>query len=132
MVTVSVYQEVQRYKQRRDNKSATARKLGLARGTVRKLWPMNEHDFARFRNNASRRLQRFDDHRQEIITILENNYADGKDVYASSVYDVLEERHGALPGGQRTLRNYIRMLRDTGAVKRKPKKFSIWWELNRF
>lgn len=122
MVTVSVYEEIQRCKQFGTSKTATARKLEVARGTVRRFWRMSENDFARYRKQALRRTQRFDRYRQEIIEILETNSADGQAVYVSSVYDVLEERHGVLPGSQRTLGNYIRMLREIGDVDTTNKK----------
>ncbi len=121
MVTMSVYQEIQRCKRVGYNKKQTAHKTGLARGTVRKFWNMNEDVFAHFRISGSQRKQRFDLYRDEIIEVLGQNYADGQDVYASSVYDVLEERHGELPAGSRTLRNYIRGLHASGAVTQTPK-----------
>lgn len=121
MVTMSVYQEIQRCKRVGYNKKQTAYRTGLARGTVRKFWDMNEDVFAHFRISGSQRRQRFDEFRDEIIALLEQNYADGQDVYASSVYDVLEERHGELPAGSRTLRNYIRRLHAIGSVTKTPK-----------
>jgi len=120
VVTVSVYQEIQRCKQFGKGKAATSRELHLARGTVRKFWHMSDLDYAAFCAGAARREQRFDAYRSEIIELIEINLADAHHVYVSSVYDVLEERHGALPGTQRTLGNYIRMLRETGAVETRP------------
>lgn len=120
MVTVSVYQEIQRCKRFGRSKAATARQLSLARGTVRKFWPMSERAYHEFSRQASRRRQRFDVYRDEIIEILEANAADSQKVYVSSIHDVLEERHGAVAGSGRTLRSYIRMLRETGAVSPEP------------
>jgi hypothetical protein len=54
-----------------------------------------------------------------IIEILTNN----PKCYASSIYDVLEDRfidngqYDALPGNAQTLRNYIRYLKQSGAVE---------------
>ena len=56
--------------------------------------------------------------RDAVVEILENNPG----CYMSSVYDVLVERYvdtgeyDALPGNERTLRNFIRFLKDSGAV----------------
>lgn len=116
---MSMYQEIQRCKRIGYSKVQTAKKTGLARGTVRKFWSMNEQKYAHFRLNGSQRKQRFDPFREEIIELLEQNYADGQEVYASSVYDVLEERHEVLPAGGRTLRNYIRFLHESGAVTKR-------------
>ena len=113
---MSVYQEIQRCKALGRSKSGTARQLRLARGTVRKFWKMSRAEYERFCREASRRRQRFDVCREEIIEIVELGESDGVRVYASSLYDVLEERHGRLPGSVRTLGNYLRMLRDTGVI----------------
>ncbi len=116
MVTVSVYKDVQRCKRFGKEKSATARELGLARGTVRKFWNMDERQYDAYRKQALTRRHRFDVYREEVITIVELNAADGETVHGSSIFDVLEERHGTLPGSERTLRNYIRSLQETGAI----------------
>ncbi len=116
MVSVSVYEDVQRYKRFKKEKSAAARNLGLARGTVRKFWNMDEREYDAYRKRALTRRHRFDVYREEIITIVELNAGDGETVHGSSIYDVLEERHGVLPGSERTLRNYIRSLQETGAI----------------
>jgi len=108
VVSVSVYKDVQRYKRFEKEKSAAARDLGLARGTVRKFWNMDEREYDAYRKQALTRRHRFDVYREEIITIVELNAGDGETVHGSSIYDVLEERHGVLPGSERTLRNYIR------------------------
>ena len=119
VVSVSVYKRIQRCKWLGKSKSATARELKLARGTVRKFWTMSESDYEEFCKEAAYRRRRLEMYREEIIEILELNAADGHGVYVSSIYDVLEERHGKVTGNQRTLGNYIRMLRETGAVEEK-------------
>jgi len=116
VVSVSVYEDIQRCKRFGREKSAAARELGLARGTVRKFWAMSERDYDAYRKRALTRRHRFDPHRQEIIELVELNAADGQRVHGSGIYDVLEERHGVLPGSERTLRNYVRILRETGAI----------------
>ena len=118
---MSVYEGIQRCKWQGKSKSATARELKLARGTVRKFWRMSEEDYAGFCKDAAYRRRRMEKYREEIIDILQKNAADGHRVYVSSIYDVLEERHGRVDGNQRTLGNFIRMLRDTGAVAENPK-----------
>lgn len=116
MVSVSVYEEIQRCKRLGKEKTTTARQLRLARGTVRKFWSMSEGEYDAHRRQAMTRRHRFDPYRDEIITMVELNAADGETVRGSSIYDVLEERHGVLPGSERTLRNYVRILRETGAI----------------
>ncbi|NBC29543.1 MAG: IS21 family transposase [Spirochaetes bacterium] len=113
---MSVYEDIQRCKRFGKEKSVAARQLGLARGTVRKFWNMSERDYDGYRRRALTRRHRFDAYREEIIKLVELNAADGQTVHGSSIYDVLEERHGVLPGSERTLRNYVRILRETGAI----------------
>ena len=67
MVSVSVYQDVQRCKRFGKGKSATARELRLARGTVRKFWNMSEREYDAYRRRPLTRLHRFDGYRHEII-----------------------------------------------------------------
>lgn len=123
MVSVSVYQRIQDCKRLLGNQKKTAERLNLARGTVRKFWNMNEEAYLAYCRRASIRRHRFDPYREEIITLVELNAADGDRVHGSSIHDVLEERHGILPGTERTLRNYIQALKETGAIdieRRKP------------
>ena len=122
MVTMSVYQDIREFKRQGKTKSDTARDLGLTRATVRKFWAMSGKEYETMRLKASRREQRFDIYRQEIIELVEVNEADDVDVYASSIYDVLEERHGKLPGSARTLRNYLSSLRASSAICAREKK----------
>jgi transposase len=116
VVSVSVYKDIQRCKRFGKEKSATARELRLARGTVRKFWNMSEREYDAYRRRALTRRHRFDVYRDEIIMVVELNAADGATVHGSSIYDVLEERYGTLPGSERTLRNYVCILRETGAI----------------
>jgi len=122
VVALSVYQEIQTCKRHVGNKKKTAERLNLARGTVRKFWSMSAAEYDAYCRRASKRRHRFDSFRAEIITLIEMNEADGEQVHGSSIYDVLEERHGQLPASERTLRNYIRELRETGAVDTTMKK----------
>ena len=45
-------------------------------------------------------------------------------VYVASIYDVLEERYGRLPGTLRTLTNYITALRAAGELEETPRRFT--------
>ncbi len=46
-------------------------------------------------------------------------------VYVSSIYDVLEERHGKLPGTLRTLSNYVTALRSGGELPEQPQRMTL-------
>lgn len=120
MVDMSMYESVQESKRRGRNKAQTARHLELSRTTVRKFWDMDEAGFKAWKERAAKRKHKFDGYRNEIIELVETNAQDGVRVYVSSIYDVLEERHGKLPGTERTLRGYLRQLRESGAISVKP------------
>ena len=53
---------------------------------------------------------------------METNEADNVGVYATSIYDVLEERHGRQPGSARGLRNYLPRLRTSATISRRATK----------
>ena len=69
--------------------------------------------------------------RDMIIAILERNHG-SKQVYMSSIYDVLEEifvesgQFEALPGNQQTLRNYIHYLEESGQVHYQAEKGRVY------
>jgi len=76
---------------------------------------MSDDDFHDYLKRCKRRGKKFEYYSEEIITLYREN--EGKKVYTSSVFDVLEERHGPLPGSERTLRNYITYLSESGALE---------------
>jgi len=75
---------------------------------------MSEDDFIGYLAKCRRRGKRFEPYSQEIITLYKENKR--RKVYTSSVFDVLEERHGELPASERTLRNYINYLSESGKI----------------
>jgi len=91
-----------------------ARMISQDPKTVRKYIHMSKEEFTRHLEGMAERSKVFAVYREEIITIF--TAKDGRPVYASSIYDYLGERHGKLPGSERTLRNYLRYLKATGAI----------------
>jgi hypothetical protein len=75
---------------------------------------MSEEDFISYLAKCKRRGKKFEPYREEITTLYKENT--GRKVYTSSVFDVLEERHGSLPASERTLRNYITYLNECGGL----------------
>lgn len=69
--------------------------------------------------------------RSAIIEILRNN-ENNKDLYISSIYDVLEEKfiengnYLKLPGNEQTLRNYVHYLWNNDIIARTPKNTRIY------
>jgi hypothetical protein len=98
--------------------SSVAMKLGRDRKTVRKYFRMDKDEFTRYLERMSERGKAFEAYREEILGIYRDHQ--GQNVYSAAVYDYLHERHGALPGSERTLRNYLAWLKASGAVGKGP------------
>jgi transposase len=122
VVTMIVYKEIKAFKLQGLSHTAIARRLGLTRKTVRKYCRMGEQEYTAYLSRLSRRGKRFTPYREEIVTMIKG----GEDhtVYIASIYDVLEERHGRLPGTLRTLTNYIAALRAEGQLDGTPRRFT--------
>lgn len=115
MVTMIVYKRIQNCKRQGMNISEVSRALELSRNSVRKYYSMSEQEYRKYLFKLSTRGRRFERFRREITELYAANPPGT--VTAASVYDVLEERHESLPGNERTFRNYIRYLRETGQLK---------------
>jgi transposase len=94
-----------------------SKKLELDRKTVRKYMNMSEERYSELLNRYKNRGKSFEPYKEEIVEIFRQNA--GKTIYLSSVYDMLEEKHGELPGGYRTLRNYVVFLKESGEIEMK-------------
>ncbi len=111
MVAMNMYQKIKKCKNRKMSIRQTAIKLGLSRKTVTKYFKMDSNAYLQYKTSLEDKVKRFDPYKDEIIKIYRKNE---NKVYKSSIYDVLEEKHGQLPGSERTLRNYISYLAETG------------------
>jgi transposase len=114
MITMKQYMAVKQAQRQGLTVSAVAIKLGRDRKTVRKYFRMNKDDFHRYLERMAERGKGFEAYRDEILDIYRNH--EGRIVYASAVYDFLREKHGDLPGSERTLRNYLAYLKASGLV----------------
>ncbi|MHA2085788.1 MAG: IS21 family transposase [Candidatus Thorarchaeota archaeon] len=110
-----MYQEIMKCKKKGYLKSEVSRKLGLDPGTVAKYYRMSESEYREYARLHMYRDKAFDRYRADILEVYERNGCQRLQV--ASVYDYLEERHGELPGTEKTLRNYIKYLRETGQLE---------------
>jgi transposase len=76
---------------------------------------MSEERFRERRQSYLCREKSFASYKDEILEIYKNN--DFERLPMSSVYDYLEELYGALPGTEKTLRNYIHYLYMTNRLE---------------
>jgi len=122
VITMIVYKEIKAFKLQGLGHTEIASRLGLTRKTVRKYCRMSEGEYAAYLVRTARRGRKFTPYRREVIEMLTGT----KDhtVYIASIYDVLEERHGRLPGTLRTLTNYIAALRAEGMLAEATTRFT--------
>lgn len=114
MITMKQYLEVKQAQRQGCTISRVAAKLGRDRKTVRKYYRMDKDEFLRYLERMAERGKAFEAYRDEILEVYRNH--EGRVIYSSAIYDYLGERHGALPGSERTLRNYLAYLKASGAV----------------
>ena len=114
MITMKQYMAVKQGQRQGLTVSAVAVKLGRDRRTVRKYFRMDKDEFLRYLERMAERGKGFEAFRDEILEIYRNH--EGRIVYSSAVYDFLHEKHGDLPGTERTLRSYLAYLKAAGLV----------------
>jgi len=115
MINKAMFKEVQAFRRQGFSQGAIVRALELDPRTVAKYFAMGEEDFRAYRQEHLFRDKAFDDLRGEILEVYGAN--GGRALPVSSVYDYLEERYGALPGNEQTLRNYIAHLIQTESLR---------------
>lgn len=113
MIVMNLYQKVRLCKKKGYSNKRISKDLKIDRKTVRKYCEMNEVDYVQYQKSKEQKERVFDIYRDEILSIYRVN--DGK-IYGSSIFDVLEEKYGDLPGSERTLRNYIQHLKKSGEI----------------
>ncbi len=112
------YQDMKRAQRQGLSILAASQMLGRDRKTVRRYFRMDKEEFLRYLEQMSERGKAFEAYRDEILGIYRDH--EGRNVYSAAVYDYLHERHGDLPGSERTLRNYLSWLKASGAIGKGP------------
>lgn len=111
MINKAMFKQVQAFRRQGYSKAAIVRALELDPRTVAKYYAMEEEEFRLYRQEHLFREKAFDGLRSEILEVYgANGY---QPLPVSSVYDYLEEKYGALPGNEQTLRNYVAYLIET-------------------
>ena len=114
MMTMKQYQRLKVAERQGRSVSDMAKMISRDRKTVRKYLRMDKDEFLRYLERMAERGKAFAEYRDEILLIFAAK--DGRPVYSSAIYDYLGERHGELPGSERTLRNYLQYLKASGAI----------------
>ena len=115
MIKKAMFKQVQEFKRQGYCKGAIVKALELDPRTVAKYFAMGEEAWRAYRRDHVFRDKAFDELRGDILEVYEANGF--RRLQVSSVYDCLEEKHGALPGNEQTLGNYIRYLIRTDGLR---------------
>jgi len=111
MINKKMFKEIQTFKRQGLSKSSIVKTLELDPRTVAKYFAMREEEYRIWRQAHQFRDKAFDDLKSDILEVYEAN--ENQPLQVSSVYDYLEERRGALPGNEQTLRHYVAYLVET-------------------
>lgn len=115
MINKAMFRQVQAFKRQGYSKGSIGRALKLDPKTVAKYFAMEEEDYRAYLQDHLYRDKVFDAYRQEILEVYAANAFEKLQV--SSVYDYLEERYGALPANEQSLRNFINYLIRTDGLR---------------
>lgn len=115
MVKLKMYKQIQNLKRQGFSKMEVARELTIDPKTTAKYFQMGEDEFRIYQQEHRYRDKLLEIFENDILEVYERN--EFKKLNMSAVYDYLEEKHGCLPCNEKTLRNFISYLLDTGKLK---------------
>jgi len=131
MVNKIMFMKIMELKRHGKSRRGISRELGLDRKTVNKYFNMSDNDFRNIQAESMYREKAFDTYTEMILEVYRrNNY---RKINVSAVYDYLEEKYGSLPGNEKTLRNFVQYLVQTGKLEfsEKPREYTKVAELPR-
>ena len=115
MIREKMYEKVQIFKRLGYSRSEIASQLEIDLKTVARYYRMDERGFRSYRQQHMFRDKVLEEYEKDILEVYEKN--EFRKLNMSSVYDYLEERYGALPGNEQSLRNYIGYLIQTDKLR---------------
>lgn len=104
----NLFGEIKQYKKIGLNKSQVKRALNIGYNTVNKYWDMSNDEYAKLKNQSKNRSKKMDKYKDEILEWV----TDFRDMSAAQVLDWIKERYGEVDFKERSLRHYIRNLRN--------------------
>jgi len=115
MINKAMFRQVQAFRRQGYSKASIVKALDLDPKTVAKYFAMEEEAWRAYRQDQLYRDKVFDGYRKEILEVYEANSFRRLEV--ASVYDYLEEKYGALPANEQSLRNFIGYLIRTDGLR---------------
>ena len=110
-----MYKQIQTFKRQGYSRNEIASGLEINPRTAARYYRMDEAEFRSYRQQHMFRDKVLEEYEKDILEVYEKN--EWKKLNMSAVYDYLEERYGALPGNEQTLRNYIGYLIQTDKLR---------------
>jgi len=111
-----MYKQIQNLKRQGFSKMEVAPRANHSiRKRQAKYFQMGEDEFRIYQQEHRYRDKLLEIFENDILEVYERN--EFKKLNMSAVYDYLEEKHGCLPCNEKTLRNFISYLLDTGKLK---------------
>ena len=114
MVKKTMYQKICALKRQGVGKAEIASRLNMDIKTVNKYYNMAEKEFREYKKSLLVKEKAFDQFEGDILEVYESSNLNELNMCA--VYDFLEEKHGKLPGTEKSLRNYIHFLISTNKL----------------
>lgn len=115
MINKAMFRQVQTFRRQGFSKASIVKALDLDPKTVAKYFAMGEEGYRAYRQDQLYRDKVFDSYRKEILEVYEANSF--RKLEVASVYDYLEEKYGALPANEQSLRNFIGYLIGTDGLR---------------
>ncbi len=103
-----MYNQIHQFKESGFRKANVATKLGINVKTVSKYWEMTPQEFYEFLSRSRQRLKYLDKYEKEILDWLKKY----PDISSAQIFDWLKERHLGFNGKERTVRDYVKRLRE--------------------
>ncbi|MEA3279530.1 MAG: IS21 family transposase [Thermodesulfobacteriota bacterium] len=113
MIRDTMYRRIKKYKSKGLSKKEISERFSIDPRTVKKYWNMSRKGYNQYRATAYAKESLFASFKEEIKQYQEDSK---KKLSAIAIYDVLEEKHGVLPGSERGFRDYIKNLWDKGEL----------------
>lgn len=103
-----MFAEIKQYKLKGFNKSQVSRFLKINYKTVDKYWNMSYEEYAELKEETKNRSKKVDRHKELILSWIK----EFRDISTAQIYDWLKERYGEVDFSDRTLRLYVKDLRE--------------------
>jgi hypothetical protein len=104
----TVYEKIQKFKNKGYSRRGTAREVGINRETAEKYWDMSEEEYASYLLECKTRIKLLDAYREYI----EEQLRQYPQITSGIIHDHLMEAYPDINVSARSVRDYVAMLRE--------------------